>query len=90
MSDKLSFSRVEIGDVLLVEKPVAKVYYFIYDRTPTRIYFSTYEFKGEIGIFERSDRDEHSFNRSLMSDAKVAPKGDLVKQLLMAKDIKNI
>ncbi len=92
-SNKLSFNSIEIGDVLYLEKDLGtliKMYFFVYDKTPTRIYYSTYEFKNDIGIFERSDKDEKGFKRGLISDASPAPKGDLVKQLLMAKDIKNI
>jgi hypothetical protein len=91
--DKNSFSNVGIGDVLYLEKNLGtliKMYFFIYDKTPTRIYYSTYEFKNEIGMFSRSDKDETGFKKSLISEASPAIKGDLVKQLLIAKEIKDV
>ncbi len=90
--NRLDFDNIEIGDVLFNTFSGTKLYYFIYDKTKTRIYYSCYEFRESgFGVYSRSDKDRESFKASLLSDGSThAPKGDLVKQLLIAQDIKDI
>ena len=89
--DKITFDKIEIGDVLYFDATKSKIYFFIFDRTPQKIFFTVYEFKGGNVTFLRTEKNKDDYKKSQISKANShVPKGELLTQLLACKDIMDI
>lgn len=88
---KITFDKIEIGDVLYCNAKFAEEYFFIYDKTKDTIYYTCYEVKNNSVIYSRGSKDRDVYQSSLLADAQTyAPKGELVKRMMDANSIKDL
>ena len=78
----------EVGMVLYCKQPKTEYFYFIYDVSKDKIFYSMYKFKDKKMTFKRFECFKNNILDKKLKSSEIVANGKLVKRLLETDTVK--